>query len=325
MLRHYWQVIKPGIIGGNLLTFLGGFFLASRGRPDLALLLTTASGLALVIGAACVLNNCVDRDIDRRMTRTRNRVLARGLMSPRNALVYATVLGVTGASLLLATGKLLPFAIALFGFTVYAGAYSLYLKRHSVHATLVGSLAGAAPPLIGYCAASGRFDLGAVILLLIFALWQMPHFYAIAIYRLDDYRAAAIPVLPALRGISTAKKYIVGYLLAFIVAMPMLGFCGYASHAYLAVVVTLGSIWLFVAWSGHATADDRLWARKMFICSLLAISVLSITMSLDSVPAVATQFQQYPAWRHNRGQITVFPNISNNCDLTPIITKWSSC
>jgi protoheme IX farnesyltransferase len=299
MLRHYWQVIKPGIIAGNLISFLGGFFLASRGRPDIALLLTTAVGLSLVIASACVLNNCVDRDIDRRMQRTCNRVLACGLMSPQAAITYASVLGLAGMALLLATGRLLPLAIALAGFAVYAGAYSLYFKRRTMHATLIGSLAGAAPPLVGYCAAGGRFDMGAVILLLIFALWQMPHFYAIAIYRLEDYRAAAIPVLPTSRSIATTKLHIVGHMLAFVLASLALGFCGYAGAVYLVIVTAAGLVWLFIAWRNHKVIEDRLWARRMFICSLAAVVILSVAMSLDPAASGNSALKFYQFWAGN--------------------------
>ena len=108
-------------------------------------------------------------------------------MSLKSALSYGALLGVAGLALLLAATNLLTVAIVLAGLGIYVGVYSLYMKRHSVYATLVGSLAGAAPPLAGYCAVTGSVDLGAVILLSIFSLWQMPHCYAIAVYRFDDY------------------------------------------------------------------------------------------------------------------------------------------
>jgi heme o synthase len=298
MTRHYWRVTKPGIIGGNLISVMGGFFLASRGHADIALLLSTAIGICLVIASACVLNNCVDRDLDRMMARTRERVLAKGLMSPGTAVLYASVLGIAGMALLLAADNLLSVAIVLAGFAIYVGVYSLYLKRRSAYATLIGSLAGAAPPLAGYCAVSGRFDMGAVILLSIFSLWQVPHFYAIAIYRLDDYVAAAIPVIPVKQGIPATKRLIIAYILAFIAATLMLTVGGYTGYSYLAVAVVFGLLWLFVAWGGHKASDDRLWARKLFVCSILTISVLSVMMSVDSaMPADGSAgLYRYLSW-----------------------------
>ena len=215
------------------------------------------------------------------MLRTRHRALAQGLMSLASALSYAALLGLAGLALLLAATNLLAVAIVLAGLVIYVGVYSLYLKRHSVYATLIGSLAGAAPPLAGYCAVTGRFDLGAVILLVIFSLWQMPHCYAIAVYRFDDYTAAAIPVLPVKQGAAAAQKHMVGYILAFMAATLMLTLGGYTGYRTLAVATGLGVAWLYLTWRGHRAADERLWAKKLFIFSILTIVVLSVMIAID--------------------------------------------
>ena len=285
-LSNYWRITKPGILFGNLISVIGGFFLASKGRVDIALLLSTIIGLSLVIASGCVVNNVLDRDVDRLMTRTRNRPLAKGLISPRNALIYALALGVGGMALLsAATANILSITIVLAGFAIYVGIYS-HLKRNSIYAPLIGSLAGAAPPLAGYCAVSNQFDMGAVILLSIFSLWQMPHFYAIAIYRMDDYAAAAVPVFPIKQGISAAKKHIIGYILAFIAATLMLTFTGYTGYSYLGAAIALGLVWLSIAWGAYKASDDRFWAKKLFGWSILTIFVLSFMMSIDfAVPA----------------------------------------
>ncbi len=199
-LRNYGRVAKPGIVLGNLITAAGGFFLGSRGRIDAALLSATLTGIALTVAAGCVLNNCIDRKIDRKMTRTCGRALARGTLSLPSAVGYALFLGVAGIALLEAATNPLCVSLVLAGLVVYVLVYSLYLKRRSLYAALIGSLAGAAPPLAGYCAVTNRFDLGAGILLLIFVLWQMPHCYAFAILRLEDYAAAQIPVAPVRLG-----------------------------------------------------------------------------------------------------------------------------
>jgi len=261
----------------------GGFFLASRGRIDAWALLFTIIGVSLVVASGCILNNCIDRNMDRKMARTRDRVLARGLMLPGAAIFYALLLGVSGTVLLWATTNTLCVAVVLGGFITYTLVYSLYLKRRSMYATLIGSLAGAAPPLAGYCSVTGRFDLGAAILLAIFSLWQIPHSYAIAIYRLRDYVAAAIPVLPAEQGIPAAKRKIIGYILAFVTATLLLTFGGYTGYRYLAVAAVTGLFWLHMAWSGFKTSDDRLWARRLFLFSIVAITLLNVMMSIDAV------------------------------------------
>ncbi|WP_112111481.1 heme o synthase, partial [Lonsdalea populi] len=170
------------------------------------------------------------------------------------------------------------------------GVYSLYMKRHSVYGTLIGSLSGAAPPVIGYCAVSNQFDAGALILLLIFSLWQMPHSYAIAIFRFKDYQAANIPVLPVVKGISVAKHHITLYILAFMIATLMLSLGGYAGYKYLVVAAAVSLWWLGMALSGYKNLnDDRLWAKKLFMFSIVAITSLSVMMSIDSItPAQET-------------------------------------
>jgi protoheme IX farnesyltransferase len=282
-IKKYILVTKPGIILGNLITAAGCFVLASKGRIDIAVLLPTMVGISFVVASGCVFNNCVDRDMDREMTRTRNRVLARGLMSPKIAVFYASLLGIGGTALIWAAANMLTVAIVLTGFAVYVGLYSLYLKRSSVYGTLIGSLAGAAPPLAGYCAVTNRFDMGAVILLTIYSLWQIPHSYAIAIFRFDDYAAAAIPVLPVKQGMPAAKRHILGYILAFTAAALMPTLAGYTGYSYLSVAAALGLCWLYMAWSGYKTSDDRLWARRLFVFSLLSITVLSVMMAIDVV------------------------------------------
>lgn len=284
MIKQYLQVTKPGIIFGNLISVIGGFLLAAQGRIDYPLFLATLVGVSLVVASGCVFNNVIDRDIDKKMERTKNRVLVKGLISLKVTLVYASLLGIAGFALLYIAANPLAMWLAVMGFAVYVGVYSLYMKRHSVYGTLIGSLSGAAPPVIGYCAVSNQFDAGALILLLIFSLWQMPHSYAIAIFRFKDYQAANIPVLPVVKGISVAKNHITLYIVAFAIATLMLSLGGYAGYKYLVVAAAVSVWWLGMALSGYKNAiDDRVWARKLFVFSIVAITSLSVMMSVDSM------------------------------------------
>lgn len=280
-LKHFIQITKPGIIFGNVLSVAGGFFLASKGQIDFGMFLAAVIGTSLVVASGCVFNNCIDRDIDQKMERTKNRVLVQGLVSLRLALLYATILGVGGVGLLYTKTNPLAAMLAVIGFVIYVGFYSLYFKRKSVHGTLIGSLSGAMPPVIGYCAVSNSFDFAALTLLVMFSLWQMPHSYAIAIFRFNDYLAAKIPVLPVERGIKVAKRHILLYILAFLVATLMLTFGGYAGLNYLAVAAGMGMYWLYMAWKGYKAVDDTVWARKLFVFSIFTISALSFMMSVD--------------------------------------------
>ncbi|MBN5230785.1 protoheme IX farnesyltransferase [Serratia marcescens] len=281
MIKQYLQVTKPGIIFGNLISVVGGFLLASKGSIDYPLFLATLVGVSLVVASGCVFNNYIDRDIDKKMERTKNRVLVKGLIEPSVTLVYATVLGIVGFALLYIAANPLAMWLAVMGFVVYVGVYSLYMKRHSVYGTLIGSLSGAAPPVIGYCAVTNEFDAGALILLAIFSLWQMPHSYAIAIFRFKDYQAANIPVLPVVKGISVAKNHITVYILAFMIATLMLTLVGYAGYKYLIVAAAVSVWWLGMALRGYKTENDSVWARKLFVFSIVAITSLSVMMSID--------------------------------------------
>lgn len=281
MIKTYIAVAKPGIIFGNLISVVGGFFLASKGSMDWLLFIATILGVSLVVASGCVFNNYIDRDIDRKMERTKNRVLVRGLISPPTTLLYASLLGISGLLLLLVFANALAMLLAIIGFVVYVGLYSLYLKRKSVYGTLIGSLSGAAPPVIGYCAVSNQFDIGALILLLMFSLWQMPHSYAIAIFRYNDYLAASIPVLPVKRGISVTKHHITLYIIAFAIATLMLTLSGYAGYSYFVVALCVSLWWLGMALSGYKATDDRVWARKVFVFSIITITALSVMMSVD--------------------------------------------
>lgn len=282
MIKQYLQVTKPGIIFGNLISVIGGFLLASKGSIDFRLFFVSLIGVSLVVASGCVYNNVIDRDIDHKMERTKNRVLVKGLISTKVSLAYATLLGIAGFAVLYFGANPLAMWLAVMGFVVYVGVYSLYMKRNSVYGTLIGSLSGAAPPVIGYCAVTGSFDAGALILLAIFSLWQMPHSYAIAIFRFKDYQAANIPVLPVVKGISVAKNHITLYIIAFMVATLMLSLVGYAGYKYLVVAAAVSLWWLGMALSGYKSEnDDRVWARKLFVFSIVAITALSVMMSVD--------------------------------------------
>jgi protoheme IX farnesyltransferase len=280
VLKTYYRLTKPGIVYGNAVTVIAGFFLASRGDIDWVLLLEALGGISLVIASACVFNNYIDRDIDKKMARTKKRALASGNISAQAALSYAAILGAAGFSLLYFYTNLLTTLVAAVGFVFYVIFYG-WAKRHSVHGTLVGSVSGAVPPVVGYCAVSNNLDTGAWLLFLIMVCWQMPHFYAIAIYRRDDYASAGLPVLPVSKGIKAAKIQIVAYVIAFVAATVLLWTNGYTGYTYLLVVLLMGGWWLRRGILGFSIKDDAAWARKMFFQSLIIITVFSAVLALD--------------------------------------------
>jgi protoheme IX farnesyltransferase len=239
-------------------------------------------GLSLVVASAGVFNNYLDRDIDRKMDRTKNRALAAGKIPTQIALVYATILGWLGFSILLLGTNFLAASVAWTGFVVYLLLYSP-LKRRLVHATIIGSISGATPPVVGYTAASNNLDSGALGLFLILVFWQMPHFYAIAIYRYGDYKAAGVAVLPVIKGRRAAKLQILLYMVGFMAAVSSLTLLGYTGYIYLVLALVVALSWFWRALRGLSAKDDRLWARGVFRHSLLVITLLSVLIAVGAV------------------------------------------
>ena len=276
-LKTYLTLVKPGIIMGNAITAIGGFALASKGYFDFWLFLAMLEGLSLIVASACVFNNYIDREADRKMARTRNRPLAIGSISNVTAHVYATLLGLFGAFLLGRFTNFLALSVALLGFVVYVGLYS-FLKYRTVHGTLIGSVAGAVPPVVGYTAVTGRLDLAAVLIFGVIVMWQMPHFFAIAMYRLKDYEAAAIPVLPLKKGMGATKVQMLFYIALFIGVSSLLTFFGFTSMLFAAVSTVIGLYWFWMGIKGFKAENDQKWARQMFIFSLVAVMSLSVAI-----------------------------------------------
>lgn len=280
MIKKYYRLTKPGIIYGNAITTIAGFLMASKWHGNLGLLVAALAGISIVIASACVCNNYIDRDIDDKMERTKNRALVKKLIPVKNALIFASVLGLLGFLILIIYTNPLTTFLAFTGFFFYVVLYSIW-KRRSLYGTVVGSVAGAVPPVVGYCAVTNRFDMGALLLFLLLVFWQMPHFYAIAIFRLKEYTAASIPVLPVIQGIRTTKIQMLLYILAFILTTVLLTIFGFTGYVYLAVMVLLGLGWLGLCIKGFNTNNNTRWARKMFIFSLVIIILFSLMIAID--------------------------------------------
>ncbi len=258
---------------------MGGFFLAAQGSIDILLLLLTLLGTTLVVASGCVVNNVIDQDIDTKMQRTQNRALVKKTISPTVALIYALVLGVIGFSILWFGVNGYAFLFAMIGFIVYVGFYSLWTKRTSIHQTVIGSISGASPPVIGYTAVTHQFDVAALLLFLAYALWQMPHSWAIAIYRFDDYKNAGIPILPVARSIYRTKIECVIYILLFAAVLNGLYCFGYTNVFFLITFNALTAYWLYLSVIGFKAENDQLWAKRFFLYSVILITLLSLSFS----------------------------------------------
>lgn len=278
MFKAYYHLTKPGIIYGNMLTALAGFLLGAQGDVHIGRLCAVIVGTSLVIGAACVFNNYIDRDIDARMARTKKRGTVTGAISPRQALIYASVLGVVGFTLLTIYTNTLTVIIGGIGFIDYVLIYT-QAKRRTVHATLIGTVCGATPIAAGYTAATNTLDTTAMLLFLVMVLWQLPHFYAISIFRKSEYAAANVPVAAIIWGIARTKRFVVLTICLFILASTALTLTGGTGYVFLGSMLLISGRWLMLAL--HKGSDDTKWARRLFLFSLIVVLGLSFLLSVD--------------------------------------------
>ncbi|ENV46742.1 protoheme IX farnesyltransferase [Acinetobacter brisouii CIP 110357] len=281
MLKKYIFLTKPGILFGNFVTTLGGFFLAAQGSVDILLLLLTLLGTTLVVASGCVVNNFIDQDIDDKMERTQNRALVKKTIEPQAALIFATILGISGLSLLWFFVNAYATGFAVLGFIVYVCLYSLWSKRTSIHQTVIGSISGACPPVIGYTAVAHEFDVAALLVFLAYAIWQMPHSWGIAIYRFDDYKRAGIPILPVARSIFRTKVESLIYVVLFAAVLNGLYCFGYTNVFFLITFNALCAYWLYLSIIGFKAENDQVWAKRYFLYSVILITALSISFSFS--------------------------------------------
>ena len=277
-IASYISLLKPGIIAGNILPTLAAFFIASSYKVDLYLLLFTLFGTFCVIGSACVMNNCIDVDLDSKMERTKSRPLVTGELSIAEAYTFGAIVAAIGFSTLALTTNQVAVNVAATGFVVYVFLYS-FLKYVTTYSTHIGAVAGAIPPVIGYTAVTGYIDWIAFSFFMAMAAWQMPHFFAIALRRLGDYRSGNIPVFPLVRGTLLTKAQILLYIIPFGYFSLQLHPSPY--YQICMACVTLG--WVYLAATGFTSKNTASWARSVFLYSLIAVMVLNLSLCIAAV------------------------------------------
>lgn len=278
--RSYLQLIKPGITLSNTISGIAGFFLAASFMPFSWLILVGAvGGIAFIIASACVMNNILDRNIDKRMKRTAKRDVASGVISIPKALVFGIVIGLVGFGLLIFLTNTLTVMLGVIAYVWYVAIYGL-AKRTTVYSTLIGGVAGALPPVAGYTALTGTIDAGAIILFLILFFWQMPHFYAIAMFRQSDYASANLPVWSVKYGMKSSKLQILLFTIVFAVIFALPTVFNYTGIVYLLGSLALSGYWLYKGISLYNKIDDVKWARTMFGVSLLVMLAMSVLIAV---------------------------------------------
>lgn len=277
-LKQYYYLTKPGIVYSNTLTAVAGYIFGSSWHVRPGPIIGLTFGTGLIIASACAFNNYIDRGIDSKMARTSRRAMVTGSIGARNALAYASILGLAGLLLLLLTNTL-TVLLGVAAFISYVVIYG-YAKRKSTHGTLVGTVPGAASLIAGYTASGGRLDFTALLLFIIMVVWQMAHFYAIAIFRLKDYEAAGIPVWPAVHGVSSTKKYIVTYIVGFMLAGIALGLERRMNYLFSATMLILGGYWLAALYKGRGLDQER-WAKKAFGVSIVTLLIFTFLLPIS--------------------------------------------
>lgn len=278
--RAYWELTKPGVVALLMVTAVVGMFLATPHMVPLPVLLLGSLGLALAMMASAVVNQIMDQRIDAIMARTHKRPLVQGRVNTGAALVFAALLATLSLFILDVFINPLTAVLTLFGIIGYAFVYTLYLKRATPQNIVVGGLAGAIPPLLGWTAVSGQVHPYALLLVLIIFVWTPPHFWALAIHRRDDYAKADIPMLPVTHGIEFTKTAVLLYtVLLFITALlPYL--TGMSGLIYLAGATVLGAVFLGYAWRLKFRSDLGL-PMKTFGFSITYLFLLFLVLLVD--------------------------------------------
>ncbi|WP_174733793.1 heme o synthase [Mesobacillus harenae] len=278
-LKDFLALIKIGIVNSNLITTFTGLWLAlhftgNRFLDNLDIVFFTLIGSSLIIAGSCSLNNYIDRDIDPLMERTKDRPTVTGKIQPGKVALMSGLLIGSGLVLLLLT-TVTAALIGVIGVFSYVVLYTLWSKRRYVSNTIVGSISGAVPPLIGWAAVDGNLSLMAWSLFLIVFIWQPPHFYALAMRRVEEYRAAGIPMLPVVKGFKATKRSIILWVTALL-PLPFLLMSLGTPFLILATLLNVG--WLALGLYGLKLKDDIKWAKLMFIYSLQYLTIMFVAM-----------------------------------------------
>ncbi|MBU2180096.1 MAG: heme o synthase, partial [Gammaproteobacteria bacterium] len=278
--RDYYQLTKPKVVALLLLTAWVGMMLAQPGLPALDVLVVSMIGIGLLSSAAAALNHVLDQRIDAQMARTHHRPVARGRISTERAVLFSLVLAATGFVVLYAAVNPLTAWLTLASLFGYAVVYTMYLKRATPQNIVIGGLAGAMPPLLGWTAMTGQIAAEPLLLVMIIFAWTPPHFWALAIHRRDDYAKVNMPMLPVTHGIEFTKTAIFLYTLILFLVCLMPYLVGMTGAIYLAGTVVLNLWFMAYAWQlkFHAKADT---AIKTFRFSIVHLMLLFLLLLVD--------------------------------------------
>jgi protoheme IX farnesyltransferase len=278
--RDYLQLCKPKVVSLIVFTAMVGMLLAAPGLVPLPAFVFGSIGIALAAGSAAAINHVVDRRIDAIMGRTQGRPLPQGHVSTGEALAFAFSIGALSITLLVVFVNILTAVLTFVSLIGYAVIYTMYLKRATPQNIVIGGAAGAAPPMLGWCAVTGSCDPGALLLFLIIFAWTPPHFWALAIHRSEDYAKVGMPMLPVTHGHAFTRVQILFYtVLLFLVTLLPYGY-GMSGGLYLGGALVLGLGFLYYAVRLYQ-ADDPKKPMQTFGYSIVYLMALFAFLLID--------------------------------------------
>lgn len=278
--RDYLELCKPNVVLLMVVTSAIGMVLASESWVPLDIFLWGNLGIALCASSAAAINHLVDRRIDTKMARTMNRPVATGRLTTKQGLLFAMVTGALGMTVLVAFVNALTAWLTLASLLGYAVVYTQFLKRATPQNIVIGGLAGAAPPLLGWVAVTGEIHPHALLLALIIYAWTPPHFWALAIHRKDDYAKAAIPMLPVTHGVAYTKLHVMLYTIILVLVTLLPWLTGMFGWLYFAAAVILGAGFLY--WAGVLLWTENPKAGiETFKYSIWYLLILFVAMIVD--------------------------------------------
>jgi protoheme IX farnesyltransferase len=277
--RDYYEMCKPNVVLLMLLTSLVGMFMAVPGMVPWDVLVWGNLGIAMAAASAAVVNHVIDRRIDGQMGRTHNRPVAKGKVAPAHALIFAAVLTVLGMGILYVLINPLTAWLTLASSVGYALVYTLYLKRATPQNIVIGGIAGAMPPLLGWAAVTGTVDPNALLLVLIIYTWTPPHFWALAIHKRDEYAKVEVPMLPVTHGLEFTGLQVFLYTVLLVISTMLPYVVGMSGFIYLVGVTLLNMRFLYWAWKLYRGAYQQ--AMKTFWFSIIYLMVLFVLLLVD--------------------------------------------
>ncbi|XRY30798.1 MAG: heme o synthase [Buchnera aphidicola (Tetraneura akinire)] len=281
MLLFYLELVKPRIILGNLVTMIGGFLLSSKGEDNYFLLFFSSVGLILIIASSCIINNVIDHDLDKIMNRTRNRILVKWKSSIWKIIFCSYLLGCLGFLVFYFFVNNIVFLLSLIAYLDYIILYTFFSKRKTKYSTYIGGVAGAIPPLIGYCSVSNNLDLCSLVLFFVIFIWQIPHFYLIGIKYLNEYKKANIPIFPVVEGFKKTKKRILLFISFYFLCSSLLTFLHYVGYYFFFTNFIFSFLWFLLSF--FITKNCIFYVRISILFSIFIILNFSFFISFDYI------------------------------------------